>query len=160
MAGVTSIRVHEPLSELEQQLRQAKTPTDKERLQVLYWLKQEQPPSISAIAKAVGKHRNTVGCWLRRYRDGGLAAMLERTPSTGRPRLIPQWVEEALAKRLKDPNHGFVSYGAVQQWLADTFGIEAQYHAVYQMTRYRLKAKLKVARPQNRKQNPAQREAF
>ena len=44
--------------------------------------------------------------------------------------------------------------------MADTLGIEAEYHAVYQMTRYRLKAKLKVARPQNDKQNRAQREAF
>jgi len=33
--------------------RQAETPTDKERLQVLYWLKQENAPSISAIAKAL-----------------------------------------------------------------------------------------------------------
>lgn len=37
------------------------TPRDKERLQVLFWLKQEKPPSIGAIAKALGKHRNTVG---------------------------------------------------------------------------------------------------
>ncbi|WNN92123.1 winged helix-turn-helix domain-containing protein [Gloeocapsopsis dulcis] len=48
----------------------------------------------------------------------------------------------------------------MQQWLAQTLGIEAEYHAVYQMTRYRLKAKLKAARPQNSKQNPEQREAF
>jgi hypothetical protein len=39
-------------------------------------------------------------------------------------------------------------------------GVEAEYHAVYQMTRYRLKAKLKVARPQNCQQDSEQREAF
>ncbi len=55
---------------------------------------------------------------------------------------------------------GFASYGAVQQWLSEQLGVEAEYHAVYQMTRYRLKAKLKVARPQNSKQQPEQREAF
>jgi hypothetical protein len=38
--------------------------------------------------------------------------------------------------------------------------VEAEYHAVYQMTRYRLKAKLKVPRPQNSKQDPQQLEAF
>lgn len=127
---------------------------------MLYWLKQEQAPSISTIAQAVGKHRNTVQIWLSMYREGGVAAMLEVKKSSGRVRVIPRWAEEALAKRLQDPNHGFQSYGAVQQWLAQTLGIEAQYHAVYQMTRYRLQAKLKVARPQNCRQDPQQREAF
>lgn len=74
--------------------------------------------------------------------------------------MIPQWAEDALAKRLQDPNHGFSSYGQVQQWLAETLGVEAQYHAVYQMTHYRLKAKLKAARPQNSKQDHGQQEAF
>jgi DNA-binding transcriptional ArsR family regulator len=64
MAGVTSIAVKESLDELVQQLQQVETPTDKERLQVLYWLKQERPASIGVIAKAIGKHRNTVGRWL------------------------------------------------------------------------------------------------
>jgi transposase len=146
MAGVTSIEVKESLDELTQQLCQVKTSSAKERLQVLYWLKQDNALSISAIAKAVGKHRNTLQTWLSMYREGGV-------------RVIPQWAENALAKRLQESN-GFQSYYAVQQWLAETLGIEAKYHAVYQMTRYRLKAKLKVARPQNSKQDSEQRENF
>jgi transposase len=160
MAGVTSIEVKESVDELIQQLRQVKEPTAKERWQVLYWLKQEKAPTLSAIAKAIGKHRNTVGSWLLKYRDGGVEAMLEVKKAPGGVRVIPQWAEDALAKRLEDPKEGFASYGEVQQWLAQTLGVEAQYHAVYQMTRYRLKAKLKVARPQNNKQNLQQREAF
>jgi len=39
-------------------------------------------------------------------------------------------------------------------------GVEAEYHAVYQMTRYRLKAKLKAARLLNSKQDAQQRAAF
>ncbi|MBM0741811.1 helix-turn-helix domain-containing protein (plasmid) [Phormidium sp. CLA17] len=159
MAGVTSIDVKESLDDLAQQLRQAETPSAKERLQVLYWLKQENAPSISAIAKAVGKHRNTVQSWLLMYRTGGVGAMLEIKKSPGGVRVIPQWAEDALAKRLRQ-RHGFQSYGAVQQWLAETLGVEAEYHAVYQMTRYRLKAKLKVARPQNCQQDSEQRSAF
>jgi transposase len=160
MVGVTSIDVKESLHDLIEQLRQAETATVKERLQVLYWLKQDNAPSISAIAQAVGKHRNTVQTWLSYYREGGLKAMLTIKKSLGGVRVIPQWAETALAKRLQEPNHGFASYGAVQQWLAETLGVEAEYHAVYQMTRYRLKAKLKVARPQNNKQDSEQREAF
>jgi transposase len=160
MVGLTSVEVKESLEELAAQLRQAKTLKDKERLQVLYWLKQDKPPSISAIAKATGKHRNTLQTWLLQYRNGGVEAMLEVKKSLGGVRVIPQWAEEALAKRLQESEQGFASYGAVQQWLSETLGIEAEYHAVYQMTRHRLKAKLKVARPQNGKQDAAQRVAF
>jgi transposase len=122
MVGITSIEVKESLDDLAQQLRQAKTPSNKERLQVLYWLKQENAPSISAIAKAVGKHRNTLQTWLSMYREDGVAAMLEIKKSPGGVRVIPQWAEAALAKRLEDPDHGFQSYGEVQQWLAETLG--------------------------------------
>lgn len=160
MVGVTSIKVKESLEDLVERLRLADTGRDKERLQVLYWLKQENAPSIRAIAQAVGKHRNTVQSWLSIYGEGGVDSMLAVKPYSGGVRKTPQWAEDALAKRLEDPDHGFVSYGEVQQWLAEMLGIEAEYHAVYQMTHYRLKAKLKVARPQNSKQNLEQREAF
>jgi transposase len=159
MVGVTSIEISESLDDLAEQLHQAKTPSSKERLQVLYWLKQENAPSINTIAKAIGKHRNTLQTWLSMYRKGGVEAMLAIKISPGGVRVIPQWAEDTLAKRLQE-NHGFPSYGEVQQWLAETLGIEAEYHTVYQMTRYRLKGQLKVARPQNCKQDSEQREAF
>jgi Winged helix-turn helix len=65
-----------------------------------------------------------------------------------------------LFKRLQESENGFASYGAVQEWLSQTLGVEAEYHAVYQLTHYRLKAKLKVARPQHYKQDIEQRLAF
>lgn len=101
MAGVTSINVKESLADLAAQLRQVETPTAKERLQVLYWLKQDKAPSISAIAQAVGRHRNTVQTWLSHYREGGVSAMLAVKQPTGGVRVLPQWAETALAKRLR-----------------------------------------------------------
>lgn len=159
MAGVTSVEVQESLDELTEGLRQVEDPRQKERLQVLYWLQQENAPSISAIAKAIGRHRGTVQEWLAAYRTGGLEGMLAIKHGPGGKRVIPVWAEERLARRLEEPE-GFKSYGEVQGWLAQTLGVEAEYHAVYQMTRYRLKAKLKVPRPQNSKQDSEQREAF
>ena len=51
MVGVTSVQVKESLEELAEKLRQAKTFKKKERLQVLYWLKQENAPKINAISR-------------------------------------------------------------------------------------------------------------
>ena len=76
MVGVTSIKVKESSQELVELLRQAETSTIRERLQVLYWLKQDSAPTVSTIAQAIGKHRSTVQTWLSNYREGGIAAML------------------------------------------------------------------------------------
>ncbi len=84
MTGITSVEVKESLDEIAVQLRQSKKPKDKERLQVLSWLKQDNPPSISAIAKATGKHRNTLQTWLSMYRTGGIEAMLDVKKSRAR----------------------------------------------------------------------------
>ena len=148
MAGVTSIVVQESLEEIGKRLSQASKSIIKERLQVLYWLKQEKAPSISKIAKSIGRHRGTLQEWLRIYREEGLAGLeIVKSSPGGGNRVIPKWAEAALSKRLQESENGFASYGAIQEWLSETLGVEAEYHAVYQMARYRLKAKLKVVRP-------------
>jgi hypothetical protein len=42
---------------------------------------------------------------------------------------------------------GFKSDGAIQPWLKEEYGLQINYKTVHQTVRYRLKAKLKVARP-------------
>lgn len=143
------------------QLRQADTSIAKERLQVLYWLKQEKASSVCAIARAISKHRNKVQTRFSMYRNGGIEAMLEIKKSPGGVRVIPLWTQEAKAQAVARPQPRVrAAMVKCSSTLAETLGIEAEYHAVYQMTRYRLKAKLKVARPQNTKQDPEQREAL
>jgi L-alanine-DL-glutamate epimerase-like enolase superfamily enzyme len=118
MAGVSAIAIKESLEELGERLREVEQPIHKERLQVLYWLKQAQAPSVSQIAVAIGRHRGTVQKWLALYRAQGLEALLVVKPIPGGGnRVIPMWAEVALAKRLQEPSNGFDSYGAVQEWL-------------------------------------------
>lgn len=54
MAGVTAVEVKESLEDLALQLQAAKTLKAKERLQVLYWLKQDDAPSILTLASLHG----------------------------------------------------------------------------------------------------------
>jgi len=160
MSGVSAIEIHESLEELEQLLREQTNPKLKERLQVLYWLAQPEAPTITAIAKAIGKHRATVQRWLVLYREQGRQGMLEIQHSPGRGRVIPDWAQTKLQKRLEQAEAGFKSYGQVQQWLDETLGIQANYHTVYYLTRYRLKAKLKAARTRHIQQDTQSLEDF
>jgi transposase len=89
MVGVSSVQVKESSEELAEKLRQAKTSREKEKLQVLYWLKQEKAPKINAIANSLGKHRGTVQNWLSIYRQKGIDSMLETKSYPGGVRIIP-----------------------------------------------------------------------
>ena len=159
MAGVTKIEIKESAVELAEHLKAQTHPKLKERLQVLYLLALAKAMSISEIARVVGKHRGTLQRWLSDYQDKGLDRFLGSPKITGRPRVIPAWAVESLQRRLTEPE-GFKSYGAVQQWLSKTLGVEAEYPTVEHLVRYRLKAKLKAARPVHLKQDPIQPEAF
>lgn len=59
---------------------------------------------------------------------------------------------ERLQERLQQPE-GFRSYGEIQQWLQAEFDREVKYKTVYKTVRYRLKAKLKIPRPQSIQQD-------
>ncbi len=160
MAGVTSLKVRETAAELEALLQKQTNPNLKERLQVLYLLQLPEAMSVSVIAKVIGRHRGSVQRWMSQYRESGLAGLLEIGQSTGRPQVIPQWAVQSLKRRLDDPEGGFGSYTQVQQWLAKTLNVEAEYATVHHLVRYRLGAKLKAARPVHAKQDPEARVAF
>lgn len=159
MVGVTQIEIEESAEKLELLISKESNPRVKERLPGLYLIK-KQGISISEIAKILGKNRSTVPRWLKEYREEGRGKMVKVGSSSGRTRVIPKWAIESLKKQLKEPERGFASYKEIQQWLAKVLGIEVKYATVHNLVRYQLKAKLKVPRPRNQKQDQAKREAF
>ncbi|OUL26871.1 hypothetical protein BV372_26145 [Nostoc sp. T09] len=159
MTGVVHIDIQESVEELEGLVRQQKNARLKERIQALYLIK-GQEMSVSAIAKILGKHRGTVHRWLADYRERGIEAVVEFGTSSGRKRAIPDWAVSSLKKQLEEPEGGFQRYTQIQHWLDITLGVQAEYATVHHLARYRLKAKLKVPRPRNRKQDKEKLEAF
>jgi transposase len=148
MAGVYKLEIAESEEDLKWLLRKQKTASAKERVQLVYLLKSGQAKTVESAAALLGRNRVTVQKWLRRYRQEGLAGMLERKPHPGRKHSIPQWAQDALSKRLDHPE-GFNSYGEICQWLQTQLGITAPYKTVHQLVHYRLGASPKVARPQS-----------
>jgi transposase len=159
MAGVTHIDIKESVEELEAYIRQEKNARIKQRVQALYLIK-AQNMDICAIAKTLGKHRSTVQRWLADYRREGIDAVVEFKTSTGRAKVIPNWAVESIKKQLEQPDGKFQRYTQIQQWLDTVLGVQAEYATVHYLIRYRLKAKLKVPRPCNTKQDEQKLEAF
>jgi len=153
------IVIEESAEALEKQLKHARRASQKERLQMLWWLKTEQVTEHQQLAQRLGRDPSTISRWLQKYRRGGLSELLEVKTAPGQ---VPQITSEALAglqQRLTSGT-GFSSYGEIVSWLKTEYGLEMHYATVYYWVHYRLKAKLKVPRPQSAKQDKTAVEQF
>jgi transposase len=142
----------EDLDALQARLRHERDPKRKPRLHLLVLLKSGRVTSRAQAATHLALHRNTVAAWLRRYRDGGLEALLayKEAGAPAGQKTLPPAVFEQLKTRLATPT-GFASYGAVQQWLRAEFGLDVPYKTLHGIVHYQLKAKLKRPRPSHAK---------
>jgi transposase len=148
-----NIEIQESSSQLEKQLKTARTARQKERIQMLWWLKTGQVTEHRQLAERLGRDPSTVTRWLQSYRQGGLASLLSVKKAPGQRRLLTEEALAGLQARLNQPQ-GFRSYGEIVDWLQVNYNLELTYATVYHWVHYRLKAKLKVPRPCSAKQDP------
>jgi transposase len=156
---ITSLALPESEEELKHLLAVQKTAFGKERVQAIYLLKTKQVETVQHLAGILGRNRVTVQRWLRSYRSGGLSQLLSQHKSQGRPMVISPEAIASLQEELKDPE-GFSSYKEVQLWFKAVLGVEANYHVVHHLVRYKLSAKLKSSRPRSSEQNPEELHKF
>lgn len=129
------------------------------QVQLLYLIKTGHGQTISHAAEILGRNRVTLHKWIRQYLCGGIEGLLKQKHSSGRPRVIPQWAEKALEKRLHEPQ-GFNGYQEIVEWLEQNLGINTCYKTVHKLVHYRLSSSPKVPRPISVEQSKPQVEAF
>lgn len=159
MARPLRIVIEESAEALEKQLKHARTSNQKERLQMLWWLKTEQVTQHQQLATRLGRDPSTITRWLQKYRQGGLSQLLEVKTAPGQQAQLTAEAYSGLQKRLASET-GFNSYGAIVSWLKREYELELNYATVYYWVHYRLKAKLKVPRPHSAKQQQVALEQF
>lgn len=152
MARSLRIEIRESVEYLEKSLRHACSASQKERVQMLWWIKSGQVTQHQELGHRLGRDSSTISRWLGKYRQGGLSKLLEEKSSPGRAWKIDGEMLEQLKVRLQQ-SEGFKSYGEIQHWLEQQFDTVVNYKTVYNTVRYRLNAKLKVPRPQSLKQD-------
>jgi transposase len=142
--------IEESAEVLQALLRQEPRSRQKQRLHALYLLKSGQAQSRTHVGQLLGVGRRAVGDWLWRYEQEGLDGLLEIRTHTNRQRALSDDQETQLQEKLAEPE-GFASYGAIQAWVKETFGVSLPYTTVYSLVHDRMKAKLKVARKSHTK---------
>lgn len=147
MSRSLHVEIQESAEELREIMNAQTRAKFRERLQILYWIKTEFFNSLQELADHLGRSKSVVVKWLKLYRTQGLNGLLQWNYHGGRRSKISETMVAELQLRLNDPTQGFPGYGEIQQWLLQEYEAEIPYSTVHQVVRYRLKAKLKVARP-------------
>ena len=146
MARQLILAIAESAESLEKQLKNSRTASQKERLQMLWWIKTGQITKHQTLAQLLGRNSSTVTRWLQKYRQGGLSELLAVKKAPGKSRHLTSEALAGLQERLeKGPD--FNSYGEIVEWLKVNYQLHLRYATVYHWVHYRLKAKLKVSRP-------------
>ena len=138
--------ITESVAALKGLLRHAKKKHECQRLNALYLLKSGVARNRIQVAASLGVSRASVGSWLAAYEAGGLQQLLQRGYAPGRLPALTAAQQDVLRKALEKPE-GFHSYIQIQTYIAETFGVEMNYKAVYAMVHDKWGAKLKVPRP-------------
>lgn len=84
MARSLQLEIVESTEYLEKSLRQARTGSHKERLQMLWWLKSGQVSQHQELVQRLGRNPSTITRWLQNDRRGGLVALLETKRAPGK----------------------------------------------------------------------------
>lgn len=145
--------ITESAEDLRAMLKAERRPKAHQRLHALYVIASGQARSRTAVADLLGVNRDTIGAWLQTYTTAGLDGLLALYQPSGRAAGVPPAVQAALRERLTQPD-GFGAYGEIQTWLHTQHGLTLSYSAVHKLVAYKLKARLKVARPVHEKKLP------
>ena len=137
--------ITESAEDLKSRLRTATEKHQIQRLSALYLLRSGQAKNRKQVAELIGSNRISVGQWLTLYETQGLEKLLERRYAPGRVSALSEEQQEQLRAELQKPE-GFQSYGQIQAYIAQTFGVEMKYKTVYAMVHDKWGAKLKVPR--------------
>ncbi|MBD2039539.1 helix-turn-helix domain-containing protein [Microcoleus sp. FACHB-672] len=145
MANQIKLDISETAVELKTLLKKESNLQKKERLQALYLLKSGQVTTLEALSKLLVKDPSTIYRWFQKYKTDGLSGLLKLYKPAGKPCSLPAEAIERLKQKLQNPEV-FRTYGDIQLWLRDECGVDVDYYVVYRTVRYKLKAKMKLAK--------------
>ena len=134
--------------ELEGLLKANRNAQVQRRVHLLLLIRTGAVNSRTHAAKHLRVHRNSIHNWLKIYEREGIERLLrigQGAPPAEQKTLSGE-VYQAVQARLAED--GFPNgYVEVQRWLKQAFELEVPYKTVHGIVHYRLKAKLKRARP-------------
>jgi transposase len=148
----------ETAAELKVLYLKEKHPQRRTRLQALWHLRAGK--KVKEVVEIVGVDTRVVQRWLSWYRDGGLAAIVQRVSghgSTGVSSYLTPIQQKALVSRVALGD--FKTVWDVVHWVKARWGITYSYNGMHSLLK-RHRLGLKVPRPQSEKASAEKQEAW
>jgi len=151
--------IKEESEELRKMLLSEKDGRKKERIHILYLLKTGICKTIGDIAEKIGRNRNTVSGWIKRYKTGGIGLLCKREASPGRTSVLTDEEKNIIKDKLCD-TEGFGSYDEIYEYVENETGKKKNKKTLYHICHYELKAVSRVPGHYNPKRNPEDARIF
>ena len=146
--------IREKAEQLLAMRQQERDERRRERLHMLWLLASGAENNRTALARRLGRTRESVSAWLKDYAQGGLAGLLRAPQPCGRPNQggisLPAEVREAIGAQLSAVQ-GQRGYQTLWRWAQAEHALALSYSHFHRWARYHLGAKLKVARKSHAK---------
>jgi transposase len=124
------IEWHETVEDLEARMKSERNGHRRARLRAMMMLHNEQP--IAEVCQAVGVDYRTVQRWLSWYRQGGIEAVLSRTPGHAAPGRPSHLNRDQISQLLDRADTGeFRTIWDAVNWTRETFGVEYTYTGMH-----------------------------
>ncbi len=160
MARISKLEVTESLEELRCLAKGQALAKNRDRIQALIHLKENTFATRDLLCAHLGYSKRSLERWVSAYMKNGIAFMLLPNKRNRKPYVIPEEVDQALAKRVKDSNGGFSSYKEAQQWVNSEYGLDLKYNTIREhLIRY-YKTKIKTPRKSHVKKDDQAVDAF
>jgi transposase len=158
MSTAYALLIQEDVAQLHAAEKAARDKSRTDRVRLLRFLKEERAPGLAQAAAALGYSVRSAERWWRRYREGGLAALVAPPRRRGMVERITPEAWEGLQVEMRAGHIGGLH--EAQAYPRDTWHIAYGIDAISKLFRRR-KAKLKTGRPRHRKvASPAEQAAF
>ena len=162
MAKPLIIRVTESVEELKSYIRNAATPTHKNRIKLLMEIKKAGDKGISKreLSKKVKLNHNTVQIWRNKYYKEGISAFFGDGRTGFKPSVITKAEHKSICEKLNDPYNGLQGYIELKYWYEATYSKEIKYNTLMKYCRRHFKSSCKVARKSHMKKDVEKVERF
>ena len=161
MSTPKTFKINESETEIKKLMKGSK-PMISKRLHALLIFKRNEKSGISKrlVSDEIGVSHNSVQTWRSLYIKGGIKMLMSHSNIGYKPSKINNDQEQALKKKLNNPNNGIVGFIELLDWFNTTFQTSINYKTFHGFVVRKFEAKIKVARKTHIKKDAKAIKAF
>lgn len=110
------------------------------RIEMLILIKEKRFSYVSTLATHLEKERHTINAWMKKYKEGGLVALMTAKNKNNAKRVLPDEAKRKIEKMINEEYGDLIRYSKLLRDVNSEFQPEIKYGTLYKFAR-RVKSK-------------------